>query len=332
MLEDQRQGAIYWIDHYVVPTADAVRWGEFYTNVLGAVPRIDSDDPVRAARPARRAPVVFTYVGRCHVGGVGSEVPLTASSGLPRYSWFIRPEAIDEHLRRLDANGVPHSGPIRTSEVGEDGTAIRFADPDGNALELWAPARMPAGAMDDVTSAGVGSIAGATYECRDLGKTADFYSRYCGLDALQSADVAKDTVVFPLAAAGRIAFKQVDRLGDRTCGRALYRALHTAFIVRDDEFMLTLDHMYAELPEWDFDPDNLPNLSAEEAGALPARTGIHGNPIGPEWKRTLGRGDSFFDWDTNCYHFVAAAPVDGSMASFEPVSQRQYLEPFRSAS
>ena len=97
---------------------------------------------------------------------------------------------------------------------------------------------------------------------------------------------------------GRLVFKQVDRLGNRTLGHAFYRALHTALVVQADEFMPAMERMYAELPEWDFDPDNMPTLSAEEAEALPARTCIHGSPQGPGWKRTLGRGDSFCDPDT----------------------------------
>ncbi len=329
MSEDQRTGAAYWIDHYVVPTADVSRWGSFYTNVLGATPRIDEDRPDRAGRPIR---MLFTYLGReCHVGGSVYDGVLTPGTGLPKYGWFIRQEEIDEHLRRLDANAVPHTDPIRTSEEGEDGSAIRFTDPDGNALELWAPVRMPDGAMEGETPAKVGRIASAMFESRDLSKTTDFYSRFCGLDPLRSNDLAGDTVVFPLASAGRLAFKQVERLGGRTGGHAVYRALHTALVVRDDEFVPTLERMYRELPEWDFDPATPPTLSPQEAGALPARTGIHGNPIGPEWKRVLGRGDSFWDWDTNGYHFVAASPVGGSMASFEPASQRKFLEDRRAS-
>ena len=324
MSEDQRTGAAYWIDHYVVPTADVSRWGSFYTNVLGATPRVDEDRPDRAGRPLR---MLFTYLGReCHVGGSVYDGVLAPGTGLPKYGWFIRQEEIDEHLRRLDANAVPHTDPIRTSEEGEDGSAIRFTDPDGNALELWAPVRMPDGAMEGETSAKVGRIASAMFESRDLGKTTDFYSRFCGLDPLRSDDLAGDTVVFPLGAAGRLAFKQVERLAGRTGGHAVYRALHTALVVRDDEFVPTLERMYRELPEWDFDPATPPTLTPQEAGALSARTGIHGNPIGPEWKGTFGRGDSFWDWDTNGYHFVAGSPVRGSMASFEPASQRKFLE------
>jgi predicted enzyme related to lactoylglutathione lyase len=319
MLDDQRPGTVYWIDHYVVPTRDTARWGDFYTKVFGAVPRANE------GRPDRGESTLFTWVGLCHVGG-GPHRNLTPGSGQPKYSWFVRPQDVDEHLRRLDGSGVAHTDPIRTSELGEDGTAIRFSDPDGNSLEFWAPARMPEGAMLGESSAKVGRVAAATFESRDLGKTTDFYSRYCGLDPLQSADVAGDTVVFPFAGAGRLVFKRVDQLGNRTLGHAVYRAMHTAMVVRDKEFMPAMERMWAELPEWDFDPDDLPTLTPEQAGALPPRTCIHGSPIGPEWKRRVGRGDSFCDGDTNGFHFVAGAPVGGSMVAFEGVGQRVFLE------
>ncbi len=322
MLEDQRPGAAHWIDHYVVPTADVARWNSFYTNVLGAVARADD----RPRRPDRPQGLAFTDVGKCHVGGSRSDQPLVPATVGPRYSWFIRDAEIDEHLRRLDANRVEHSGPIRTSEEGEDGTAIRFVDPDGNPLEFWAPARMPAGAMNDETTAKVGRVAAAAFESRDLATTADFYSTYVGLDPLRSNDVAADTAVFPLAAAGRLVFKKVDKLGLRTGGHWIYRALHTALVVREEEFAPALDRMYRDLPEEDYDPILPPTFTPEDAEDMPPRTGLHGNPGGPEWKRAIGRGDSFYDWDTNLYHFVGASPVGGSMATFEPVSQRVLQE------
>jgi catechol 2,3-dioxygenase-like lactoylglutathione lyase family enzyme len=312
----QRTGPACGIDHYVVPTADVKRWITFYADVLGAEPRTAAD------RPGTQ----FTFVGRSHVGGSPSRNPLTPGTGLPRYSWFIRPEEIARHLERLDANGVSHTPPTRTAEEGEEGTAIRFPDPDGNQLEFWAPARMPEGVMEGASSAGVGLINAAVFESRNLDRSTDFYGRYCGLDTLHNADVAQDTVVLPLAGWGRLVFKRVDRLGVRTTGHAVYRALHTAMVIGDEQFMPAMDRMWRELPEWDFDPEAMPRLSAEEAGALPARTCIHGSPIGPRWKSTLGRGDSFCDWDTNVFHFVGGTPVNGSMVSFKGVEQERYLE------
>lgn len=322
MIDDQRPGTVYWIDHYVVPTADVPKWSAFYTNVFGAALQVREPRPERAGRPPG---LRFTNVGQCHVGGSRTDT-LIPGSGYPRYAWFIRTEEIGDHLRRLDANGVAHSGAMQTSEEGEPGTAIRFADPDGNQLEFWAPDKLPEAAMANETPAKVGRISSVTMESRDLDRTVDFYSRYCGLDPLRTGDIAQDTLVFPLAAGGRLVFHRVEKLGNRTGGHSAYHAVHSALVVRDDEFFASLQRMYADLPEWDFDPNDVGKLSAHEAAGLPARTGIHGNPIGPEWRRAFGRGDSFYDWDNNTYHFVNANPVGGSMANFESVSQRTYVE------
>ncbi|MSQ23348.1 MAG: VOC family protein [Chloroflexi bacterium] len=326
MSKEQRPGTVYWIDHYVVPVSDIARWSDFYTNALGAKPQVREARPDRPAGGGGGGGLLFTYVGECHVGGAKAE-GLTPGTGSPRYSWFIRPEEVELHLRRLDAHQIAHSGAIRTSDEGEPGTAIRFADPDGNQLALWAPARLPDGAMANETTAKVGRIAGALLEARDLGKTADFYSTYCGVDPLPSGDVERDTVVFPLAAGGRLAFKKVDSLGNRTAGHAVYRALHQALVIRDEDFLPALEHMYRDLPEWDHDPSAIGTVSVDESASLPARTGIHGNPIGPEWKKAFGRGDSFYDWDENTFHFVNANPKQGSsMATYESVSQRTYVD------
>lgn len=325
MLDDQRPGTVYWIDHYVVPVTDVARWSAFYTNVLGAVPQVREPRPDRPGPAGAGGGILFTYVGQCHVGGSRAE-GLMPGSGHPRYSWYVRPEDVEQHLRRLDANGVAHSGAIQTSEEGEPGTAIRFADPDGNQLEFWAPARLPAGAMADETPAGVGRIAAAALESRDLDRTADFYSKYCALEPVTSAELGPDTAVFTLAAGGRLVFHRVEKLGDRTQGHARYRALHQALVIRDEEFLPALERMYADLPEWDNDPSVLGQLSAEEAGRLPARTGIHGNPIGASWKAAFGHGDSFYDWDTNTFHFVNAKPVGGSMARYESLPQQPYVD------
>lgn len=326
-----RPGTVYWIDHYVVPVTDVDRWSDFYTNVVGAKPREFGEGGPPRERAGRPVGMLFTYGARgCHVGGSVQQGRLAASkglgAGLPRYGWYIRPEDIDEHLRRLDQFGVAHTDPLKTDEEGEEGTAIRFEDSEGNQLEFWAPVRMPDGAMEDETSTKVGRIASAVFETRDLARSLDFYNQFCDLEPALSGDIPKDTLVFPLGGAGKLVFKKVDELGIRTGGHTVYRALHTAMVVKDDAFLPTLERMWASLPEWDYDPESRQALPVEEAEALPARTGIHGNPIGPEWKRTFGRGDSFYDWDTNTYHFVAAAPVDGSMVSFKPVSQRKYLE------
>ena len=326
-MKDQLPGAAYGIDHYVVPVSDIDRWSAFYTNVLGAVPRsVGGDRPVRPQR--RRAGVQFTFVGACHVGGAPCPEVLPGSEGLgvglPCYRYFIRAEDIENHLRRLDQYQVPHNGALRTSEEGEDGTAIRFEDPDGNQLEFWAPARMPPGGMDQETTVKVGRIAGALFESRDLTKTADFFTEYCGIDPISNADVSKNTLALKFTAGGRLAFKKVDALTGRTGGHI--HPLHTAMMVRGDEMMQVYEHMWADLPEWDHDPVVRVCVPAEETQQLPARMGIHGSPVGQPWRTGFGRGDSFWDWDTNAFHWVPGAPVAGTEATLTPESARKYLD------
>ena len=323
MAEDHRPGAVYWIDHYVVGTNNLEAWSDFYSNVFGAIPR-----EMGTGRNDRRPPAVFTFVGkRCHVGAFVQDQELPPATGLgegrPRYSWFIRPEDINEHLRRLDRYHVPHTDPVRTSEEGQDGNAVCFADPDGNQLELWAPTRMPDGAMDEPSAVKIGKICGVAQESRDLQGSADFYTRFCAIDPIYSADIPKDTLAFALEGGGRIVFKETDSLSLLTGGHSQWRGLHTALVVRDDEMMPAYERMWAALPE-----------SSEEAGApatgvadeaRPARTGYHGNPAGKEWIAEFGRGDEFYDWDTNSYHFVGGVPVEGSMGRYTSRGSRTYI-------
>src|SRR4051794_5580800 len=131
MLEDQRSGTVYWIDHYAVGTNDLPRWVEFHERVLGGT-------TTRNNRP--NATNAFQQLTNCLHGGFLQPVPLPPSAGpgkgLPRYAFFVRQEDIDTHLRHLDANRVAHTDPARTSEDGEEGTAIYWEDVDGNQFEF----------------------------------------------------------------------------------------------------------------------------------------------------------------------------------------------------
>ena len=111
MLDDQRPGTVYWIDHYVVGSDNLERWGDFEAKVIGAQPQ---------TRGGGRGFILFQDITPCcHHGAMLSPEPLPPSAGLgkglPRHGLFIRQEDIDQHLRRLDQYGVPHLDPVRTS-------------------------------------------------------------------------------------------------------------------------------------------------------------------------------------------------------------------------
>ena len=327
MLGHERPGTIYWIDHYLVNTNDSVRWEAFHALVLGATAWPDPN-----GKAVKRG--FFQDITRNGHGGRGtnhggfvSPTPLPPTKGLgkglPRYGFYIEAADIDYHLRRLEKAGAVHGDPARISHEGEAGTVIYWQDPDGNQYEFWAPDFLPPGAMTGCTPVRVGRISHGVFESRDLDRTAAFFARYCFLEPYTGAGVAADTLVLPLAAGGRLVFKKVEELGERTTGCGL-RDAHTALIVRRDDFIPNLERVWAELPEWDYDPSR--SQTVEDAGALPARTVLHISPSGRKFKEMTGRGDDWLDWDTNMFHFQGGSPLAGSMSDYENHPVEDYFE------
>jgi len=324
MAVDQRPGAVYWIDHYAVPTKDLDRWVEWNANVLGATQPWHDTDPA----PGQAPRAIFRVLGGCHVIGFAQSVPIPPGKGLgkglPRYGFYVRPEDIDQHLRRLDELGVPHTEPVRTSSEGEPGTAVYFQDDDENQFEFWAPDRMPDGAMEGASPQGVGRISHAVFESRDLDRTASFYSRYCGLEPAVGSDIPKDTMVLPMVAGARLIFKKVDELQMRTGGSTKWQGVHNAFTVRDDEFIGAYERIWNELGEWDY--DQRAQGPAPDAAQLGARTGMHGSDAGRKWKAMYGRGDQVYDWDTNSFHFVGGHSESPTLATYEGKYMEDYVD------
>ncbi|MEA2640603.1 MAG: Glyoxalase/Bleomycin resistance protein/Dioxygenase superfamily [Chloroflexota bacterium] len=312
MAEDQRPGTVYWIDHFAVPTNDLSKWLTFTMDVLGGkLARINGANT--EARKRGQSMIGFCHMPYSMIDGFLQDemLPAAAEPGamLPRFGYFIRAEDIDEHLRRLDEYHVPHTDPIRTSAEGQDGTAIRFTDPDGNQLEFWAPARMPTGAMEGAGPLKVGRISHGVYESRDLERTADFYDRFAALDPIRSVDVPKDTLAMPLAGGGRIVYHQVDELGSWTTARARGQGPHTALTVRDDDYFENYRRMWATLPDTG---DSERGDTQIDQTTLPARTVMHGSGGGRKWFQLFGRGDDFYDWDANAFHFIGSEGLERS--------------------
>jgi hypothetical protein len=315
VLDDQRPGTVYWIDHYVVGSDDLERWAEFETNVIGArsMPRVGP--------PGGRQFIVFQDVTEyCHHGAMLSPDPLPPSlglgKGLPRHGLFIRQSDIDEHLRRLDKFNVPHLDPIRTSAEGDDGISIQWEDPDGNQFEFWAPDRLPPGAMTTETSVKVGRISHGVYEALDLQRAADHFHKYCAMEPMVSADIPSDTIVLPTVNGARIVYKKVDKLSGRTGGFGKLHAAHAALVVRDEDFWPNYEYMWANVPEWPWDREARGFVGA--GPELPARTSRHGSPGGVQWFEVRGRGDDWYDTESNCFHFMGGVPEDDEFTKYEP--------------
>ena len=315
---------IYWIDHFVVGTNDMNAWFSWAKEAIGA-DRHQFGGLTTQARRHNRAINCFMFIGdgSCHFGAFLQDNPLPPSKGLakgtPRYGFFIRPADLDEHLLRLQRLGVPTRGPVRSREAGQQATVIYFEDPDGNQFEFRAPDEMPVGAMEVATPLKVGRVCSAVYGARDLGRAAEFFSRYFSLRPLSGSHVPEDTLVMPLAGGGSIAYKLMDNVDQRTIGHRPWFALHTALMVPDQEFFANYRSLWDGLPEWE-DAEHKLDVTIEEEDNLPPRTGLHTSPVGRKWKELHHRGEEFYDWDTHAFHLVGGVSnrSDGSLATYIP--------------
>jgi hypothetical protein len=326
MAGDPIPGTLYWIDHYVVASTDLDRWSEFQEKVIGATSL--------PGRPGARRFIAFQDITPCcHHGAMISDEPLPPSAGLgkavPRHALFIRPEDIDQHRRRLELYNVPHLDPGRTSAEGDDGISLLWEDPDGNQFEFWAPDRMPEGAMANCTSVGVGRISHVILECQDLQRAADLFASYGGIEPRPSTDMSADTLVLRTAGGARIVYKKEEPKSQRTGGWGKLTAIHAALVLRDEDFWPSYERMWTALPEWE-----LEGGADQFVGAgpdLPARTARHGSPAGRRWYEIRGRGDDWYDWDTNCFHFMGGEPTTRSFSEYEPHTMEWQLPRFLEA-
>ncbi len=331
MSTDEPSGAVHWIDHRVVGTNDMVKWVDWAVNATGAVPwRMIG---ITTVARKRNAPIncFLDFEGRCRIGAFLQPEVFPASKGLgkdtPRCGFFIRSQDIDAHLKRLDHHDIPHSEPVRISNEGDEGLAIYFEDPDGNQYEFWAPVNMPDGAMEVCTSLKVGRISHMVFGSRNLERTAAYFKQYCGLKQVDSPEIPEDTLVLRLLGGGRLVYKLLDSVDVRAVGHGPWYDMHTALTIRAEEYLTNYQRLWDGLPEEKDAKENL-TQSLEEQDALPARTGLHRNPWGREWKQTFNRGDEFYDWDGHGFHFVGGIPLkdDGSLTLYRGKESGDYLK------
>jgi hypothetical protein len=102
-----------------------------------------------------------------------------------------------------------------------------------------------------------------------------------------------------------------------------------ALVVRSEDFLPNYKRMWAELPEWDYDLRS--GQAVENAEKLPARTALHGSAAGRKFKEITGRGDDWYDWDSNQFHFYGGKPIGDSLARYEGRSMQYFLTQWQSA-
>jgi hypothetical protein len=333
MADSTRFGRVQWIDHFVVPTNDLMAWEAFMEHGLGASVRYRS---ALTTRELQRNGQIRTFmdIGHHEVGGFLQRraflpEPTGPGSTQPRWGFFIRPDEIDHHRRRLDEHHIVHADPVRTSDLGDEGVSLLMEDPGGNQFELWAPDRLPEGAMVGVNAAGVGRISHVVHEARELQRTADFSSNLLALEVVENADVPTDTLVLRLGGGGRLVFKQVDDVSERT-GAYRWTGMHTALTVRAEEYDAAYERLWASIPEAPYQGGARSASERSTTERPPAERAVRERrDEGPHTvlnghqavtAQPGDRGHNFVDWDFNAYHLTRGhfAPGDTSRYTLRP--------------
>ena len=333
MNNPEPKGAVHWIDHYVVGTNDMAA-----LELLGGQRH-------RSARSGRSIGLttntrkknikIFCFMwwegGSCRIGAFlqPENYPPAKELGkdLPRCGFYIRPEDIDDHLRRLDQHKIPHSDPIKTAADGEEGTVDLFRRSGRQSIRVLGAgpdARRRHGDRHDGKSrphqprrlrlARSGANRGVLREVLWHGRWSEIRkppkAHWCC--ACAPAPVSStswwisSTNASPATALGgtctprsrcakRNSFRTTGVCGTGSPKRKALKKLSTIHATRKITFL------------------RAPVCTA-------ARSAI-------KWKEIYQRGDEFYDWDGHAFHFIGGIPLaaDNSMALYEGIEQEEYL-------
>src|SRR5438552_9273 len=95
---DYRPGAVHWIDHFVVPTNDMVKWERFAETALGG--HVHNRGGLTTGQYNRGGYIRSFYdVGRHELAAFLQldilPTPGPLGQGLPRYGFYVRPGEIE---------------------------------------------------------------------------------------------------------------------------------------------------------------------------------------------------------------------------------------------
>ena len=96
----------------------------------------------------------------------------------------------------------------------------------------------------------------------------------------------KGRLILRMRAGVRFVYKLVDQVDERIAGHSPWWDMHTALLVREEEFFPNYRRMWEGLPE-EAGPKEHLNDSRDKEDAFPARTGLHRSPVGLQVERNL---------------------------------------------
>lgn len=124
------------LTHLAITVSDPATSVEWYTRLFGAPPVIDEDEESGAYHHAVFALGGGTMLGlHTHTGVAPTNRFDERQVGLDHIAFGCSAEELEQWRVRLDELGIAH-GDIRSASYG---SGLSFRDPDGIALEFFAP-------------------------------------------------------------------------------------------------------------------------------------------------------------------------------------------------
>jgi catechol 2,3-dioxygenase-like lactoylglutathione lyase family enzyme len=130
---------IQTFDHCGFVVEDIPRSHQFYNSLLGGKPlHIQNLNTQRLYKGG------FPVMSFVEMGGHRFELCLAqeplpeaaAGNGMPRIGFSVTRQVMDELIKQLEENKIPHEGPIEYPDAVPFEHTIRVWDPDGNTLEF----------------------------------------------------------------------------------------------------------------------------------------------------------------------------------------------------
>ena len=153
-----------------------------------------------------------------------------------------------------------------------------------------------------------------------------FFEKYCGMEVERNSQTAEGTLILRMRGGSRFIYKLVDQVDERIAGHSPWWDMHTALLVREEEFFPTTGVCGKGFPkrQGPRKTSTIPGKKKTRFQRARVCTAVRRDTSG---KRSIRRGDEFYDWDGHAFHFFGGIPLknDGSLALYEGKEQEEYL-------
>jgi lactoylglutathione lyase len=127
------------LSEVALPVNDLKTSIDFYTEVVGLVLELESDDGafLWSGSPGQAQRLILATRQKLARGNAADEVGRGVEWHHVHYAFQVPREKLEEAIEHLRCSGIAVSGPVRFDLM--KATSFFFRDPDGHLVEFWSP-------------------------------------------------------------------------------------------------------------------------------------------------------------------------------------------------